>query len=49
MSVVPPRLGSLINKNPVDDATGKSQPHSLLGYSSLPADTLHLDNGGVSV
>ncbi len=36
------------NKKPVDDATGKGQPHSLLRYSKQ-RNTFHPDNGGVSV
>ncbi len=36
-------------KKPIDDATGKGQPHSLLRYGRNSAYTLHLDNGGVSV
>jgi len=35
LSVVPPSLGNPLNKKPVDDATGKGQPHSLLRYSRL--------------
>lgn len=35
LSVVPPSLGNPLNKKPVDDATGKGQPHSLLRYSAL--------------
>ena len=37
-----------LTKKPVDDATGKGQPHSLLGYGRIPAHTFHPDNGGVS-
>jgi len=28
------QIRQALNKKPVDDATGKGQPHSLLGYSS---------------